>query len=133
MICDDNIIYTQKSLAQRYGITISALQQWYPYAGIVKPKKRGGYFGLDAVQTADFFYVATRIRRLTRYEYLERVIPSGGLDEFMRQTNGLSLYDFLTKYISEDEKQDPIVKSVIRRIEKYEAHQQSSSKFTNYT
>ena len=133
MVCDDNVIYTQKSLAQRDGITISALQQWYPYAGIVKPKKRGGYFDLDAVQTADFFYVATKIRRLTRDEDLQRVIPSGGLDEFMRQKNGLSLYDFLTKHISEDEKQDPIVKSVIRRIEKYEAHQQNSSSFANYS
>ena len=85
------------------------------------------------MQTADFFYVATKIRRLTRDEYLERVIPSGGLDEFMRQNNGLSLYDFLTKHISEDEKQDPIVKSVIRRIEKYEAHQQNSSSFANYS
>ena len=70
-----------------------------------------------------FFYVATKIRRLTRDEYLERVIPSGGLDKFMRQNNGLSLYDFLTKHISEDEKQDPIVKSVIKRIERYETHQ----------
>ena len=41
----------------------------------------------------------------------------------MRQNNGLSLYDFLTKHISEDEKQYPIVKSVIKRIERYETHQ----------
>ena len=51
----------------------------------------------------------------------------------MRQNNGLSLYDFLTKHISEDEKQDPIVKSVIKRIERDEAHQQSSSSFANYS
>jgi hypothetical protein len=34
----ENVIYTQKTLAERYGISIAGLQQWYPYAGIVKPK-----------------------------------------------------------------------------------------------
>ncbi|MBE9212857.1 hypothetical protein IQ247_09150 [Plectonema cf. radiosum LEGE 06105] len=132
MKCEENIIYTQKSLSQRYGISIAALQYWYPYAGIVKPKKRGGYFALDAVEIADLFYVATKIRRLTHEEYLEKVIPAGGLDKFMRQTNGLSLYDFLTKHIPEEEKQNPIVKVVIRRIERNETHQRSSSNFANH-
>ncbi|NJM23180.1 MAG: hypothetical protein HC907_33215 [Richelia sp. SM1_7_0] len=121
MKCEENIIYTQKSLSQRYGISIAALQYWYPYAGIVKPKKRGGYFALDAVEIADLFYVATKIRRLTHEEYLEKVIPAGGLDKFMRQTNGLSLYDFLTKHIPEEEKtKSNCKKFVIRRIERNE-------------
>ena len=76
----ENVIYTQKTLSQRYGISIAALQQWFPYAGIVKPKKRGGYFDAATVEVADIFYVAIRIRRLTFEEYLEQVIPAGGLD-----------------------------------------------------
>ena len=83
MKCEENIIYTQKSLSQRYGISIAALQYWYPYAGIVKPKKRGGYFALDAVEIADLFYVATKIRRLTHEEYLEKVIPAGMLEDLL--------------------------------------------------
>ena len=55
----ENVIYTQKTLAQRYGISITALQYWYRFAGIVKPKKRGGYFSLDAVQVAVIFYEET--------------------------------------------------------------------------
>ncbi|WP_414620827.1 hypothetical protein [Calothrix sp. CCY 0018] len=132
MNCDENVIYTQKSLAQRYGISIAALQYWYPFAGIVKPKKRGGYFALDAVQTADIFYVATKIRRLTHEEYLEKVIPAGGLNKFMMQVNGISLYDFLTKHIPDEEKENPIVKVVIKRIERDEAYQRSSSGFANH-
>lgn len=131
MKCDENVIYTQKSLAQRYGISIAALQYWYPFAGIVKPKKRGGYFDLNAIETADIFYVATKIRKLTHEEYLEKVIPAGGLNNFMLEVNGMSLYEFLTKHISEEEKQNSIVKTVIRRIERNEAHQRSSSEFAN--
>lgn len=133
MKCDENVIYTQKSLAERYGISISALQQWYPFAGIVKPKKRGGYFALDAVETADIFYVAIKIRRLTREEYLNKVIPAGGLDKFMREVNGMNLYEFLTKHIPWKEKENLIVKAVIRRIERDETYQRSSSEFANYT
>ena len=133
MKCDDNVIYTQKTLAQRYGITIVGLQFWYRFAGIVKPKKRGGYFDLSAVEIADLFYVATKIRRLTYEEYLERVIPAGGLDNFMQQTNGMSLYEFLTNHIPEEEKENSIVKSVVKRIERDETYQRSSSEFTNHT
>ncbi|NJN10817.1 MAG: hypothetical protein HC815_23630 [Richelia sp. RM1_1_1] len=132
MKCDENIIYTQKTLAQRYGISIAALQHWYPFAGIIKPKKRGGYFGLDAVEIADIFYVATKIRRLTHEEYLEKVIPAGGLDNFLKQVNGMSLYEFLQNHIPEEEKANPIVKTVIRRIERNETHQRSSSEFANH-
>ena len=32
--------------------------------GIVKPKKRGGYFDAATVEVADIFYVAIRIRKL---------------------------------------------------------------------
>lgn len=133
MKCDENVIYTQKTLAQRYGISITALQYWYRFAGIVKPKKRGGYFSLDAVQIADIFYIATKIRRLTHEEYLEQVIPAGGLDKFIQEVNGISLYEFLTNHIPEEEKQNPIVKTVIRRIERNEAYQRSSSGFANHT
>ena len=133
MKCDTNLIFTQKTLAKRYGISIAALQCWYPFAGIVKPKKRGGYFALDAVEVADIFYVATKIRRLTHKEYLEKVIPAGGLDKFMQQINGVSLYEFLTEHIPEEEKENPIVKAVVRRIERDEAHQYSSSSFANHT
>ncbi len=85
MICE-NVIYTQKTLAERYGISISALQKWYPYAGIVKPRKRGGYFDAATVEIADVFYVATKIRRLTYKEYLQQVIPAGGLDAYLQPT-----------------------------------------------
>ncbi|MGB3640713.1 MAG: hypothetical protein WBA39_24525 [Rivularia sp. (in: cyanobacteria)] len=132
MKCDENVIYTQKTLSERYGISIAALQHWYPFAGIIKPKKRGGYFALDAVEIADIFYVATKIRRLTHEEYLEKVIPAGGLDKFMQETNGISLYDFLTKYIPDEERENLIVKAVIRRLERNEAYQRSSSGFANH-
>lgn len=98
----------------------------------MKPKKRGGYFDLNAVEVADLFYVATKIRRLTHEEYLERVIPAGGLDKFMREINGISLYEFLTKHIPEEEKENLIVKAVIKRIERNEAYQRSSSDFANH-
>ncbi len=133
MNCDENVIHTQKSLSKRYGITITALQRWYPFAGIVKPKKRGGYFALDAVEVADIFYVATKIRKLTHEEYLEKVIPAGGLNNFMLEANGMSLYEFLIKHISSEEKQNSIVKAVIRRIERNEAHKRSSTNFANHT
>ncbi|ABA25303.1 conserved hypothetical protein (plasmid) [Trichormus variabilis ATCC 29413] len=111
------------------GISISALQKWYPYAGIVKPRKRGGYFDAATVEIADVFYVATKIRRLTYKEYLQQVIPAGGLDAYLQKVNGLTLYNFLTKHISDEEKNNPIVQSVIRRIERNEAYQQSGRDF----
>ncbi|MHC5719627.1 MAG: hypothetical protein ACYTX0_48195, partial [Nostoc sp.] len=86
MICE-NVIYTQKTLAERYGISIAALQRWYPYAGIVKPRKRGGYFDATTVEIADVFYVAIKIRRLTCEEYLQQVIPAGGLDAYLQKVN----------------------------------------------
>ncbi len=129
----ENVIYTQKTLSQRYGISIAALQQWFPYAGIVKPKKRGGYFDAAAVEVADIFYVAIRIRRLTFEEYLEQVIPAGGLDAYLRLVNKMTLYDFLTKHISEAEKNNPIVQTVIRRIERNEAYQSASTAATSVT
>ncbi|MBD6615324.1 hypothetical protein FNW02_05565 [Komarekiella sp. 'clone 1'] len=128
MICE-NVIYTQKTLAERYGISIAALQRWYPYAGIVKPRKRGGYFDATTVEIADIFYVSIKIRRLTCEEYLQQVIPAGGLDAYLQKVNDVSLYDFLTKHISDEEKNNPIVQAVIRRIERNEAYQQSGRDF----
>ncbi|NMG08768.1 hypothetical protein [Brasilonema sp. UFV-L1] len=126
MICE-NVIYTQKTLAERYGISIAALQRWYPYAGIVKPRKRGGYFDAAAVEIADIFYVAIKIRRLTCKEYLQQVIPAGGLDAYLQKVNDLSLYDFLTKHISNEEKNNLIVQTVIKRIERHEAYKSTST------
>ncbi|MCC5599759.1 hypothetical protein [Nostoc favosum] len=128
MICE-NVIYTQKTLAERYGISIAALQRWYPYAGIVKPRKRGGYFDATTVEIADIFYVSIKIRRLTCEEYLQQVIPAGGLDAYLQKVNDVSLYDFLTKHISDEEKDNLIVQAVIRRIERNEAYQQSGRDF----
>ncbi|BAZ40515.1 hypothetical protein NIES4101_64760 [Calothrix sp. NIES-4101] len=127
----ENVIHTQKTLAKRYGISIAALQQWYPYAGIVKPKKRGGYFDAATVEIADIFYVAIRIRRLTFEEYLQQVIPVGGLDAYLQKVNKITLYDFLTKYISPQERENEIVQAVIRRIDRYEAYKSASYSATN--
>ncbi|MUG91763.1 hypothetical protein F7734_04415 [Scytonema sp. UIC 10036] len=126
MVCD-NVIYTQKTLAERYGISIAALQRWYPYAGIVKPRKRGGYFDAATVEIADIFYVATKIRRLTCKEYLQQVIPAGGLDAYLQKVNGVTLYDFLTKHIAESEKNNVIVRAVIKRIERNETSKSTST------
>lgn len=126
MVCDD-VMYTQKTLAQRYDISIAALQRWYPFAGIVKPRKRGGYFDASTIEIADTFYVAIKIRRLTCEEYLQQVIPAGGLDAFMQKVNGISLYDFLTKHISNEERENYIVQAVIKRIERNEAYKSAST------
>ena len=127
----ENVIHTQKTLAERYGISIAALQQWYPYAGIVKPKKRGGYFDAATVEIADIFYVAIRIRRLTFEEYLQEVIPAGGLDAYLQKTNHITLFDFLTKYISDEEKNNAIVQTIIRRLERHEAYKSASTTATS--
>jgi DNA-binding transcriptional MerR regulator len=129
----ENIIYTQKTLAERYGISIAALQHWYPYAGIVKPQKRGGYFDAATVEIADIFYVAIKIRRLTCKEYLQQVIPVGGLDTYLQKVNNMTLYDFLTKHISEAEKNNPIVQTVIRRLERHEAYKSVSTTIAGVT
>lgn len=50
----------------------------------------------------------------------------------MQETNGISLYDFLTKYIPDEERENLIVKAVIRRLERNEAYQRSSSGFANH-
>jgi len=129
----ENVIYTQKTLAERYGISIAALQQWYPFAGIVKPKKRGGYFDASTVEIADIFYVAIKIRRLTFEEYLQQVIPAGGLDCYLQKVNSMTLYDFLTKHISEEEQANEIVQAVIKRIERHEAYKPASTTVTSVT
>lgn len=126
MICE-NVIYTQKTLAERYRISIAALQRWYSFAGIVKPKKRGGYFDSSTVEIADIFYVAIKIRRLTFEEYLQQVIPAGGLDPYLQKVNSITLYDFLTKYISDEEQENEIVQAVIKRIERREAYKSAST------
>jgi hypothetical protein len=128
----ENVIYTQKTLAERYGISIAGLQQWYPYAGIVKPKKRGGYFDAATLEIADIFYVAIRMRRLTFEEYLQQVIPVGGLDAYLQKVNKITLYDFLTKYIPDEEKENEIVQAVIKRIERHEAYKSASTTATNF-
>lgn len=127
----ENVIYTQKTLAQRYGISITALQRWYRFAGIVKPKKRGGYFDAVTVEIADIFYIAIKIRRLTFEEYLKQVIPTGGLDVYLQKVNNMSLYEFLTKFISPQERENEIVQAVIRRIERHEAYKSASTTATN--
>jgi hypothetical protein len=129
----ENVIYTQKTLAERYGISIAGLQQWYPYAGIVKPKKRGGYFDAATLEIADIFYVAIRMRRLTFEEYLQQVIPAGGLDAYLQKVNKITLYDFLTKYISDEEKNNAIAQAVIKRIERHETYKPASTTVTSVT
>lgn len=89
----ENVIYTQKTLAERYGISIAALQRCYRYADIVKLQKRGGYFDATTVEIADVFYVAIKIQRLTCEEYFQQVIPAGGLDAYLQKVN--AAFDFL--------------------------------------
>ena len=56
-------------------------------------------------------------------------VPAGGLDAYLQKVNDVSLYDFLTKHISDEEKNNPIVQAVIRKIERNEAYQQSGRDF----
>ena len=50
-----------------------------------------------------------------------------------RLVNKMTLYDFLTKHISEAEQNNPIVQTVIRRLERNEAYQSASITATSFT
>ena len=51
-----------------------------PIRGNRETQEAWRIFDAATVEVADIFYVAIRIRRLTFEEYLEQVIPAGGLD-----------------------------------------------------
>ncbi|KYC34567.1 hypothetical protein WA1_51165 [Scytonema hofmannii PCC 7110] len=117
-------LYTKTELARRYGITTTALKKWYRFAGIIPPKKKGGYFTNDSVEAADYFYIATRYRRLTHSEYLTDVLPAGGLNDYLLKANLMSLEEFIFRYIPEEtRKNDVVVRDVLERIRGHEAHQ----------
>lgn len=117
-------LYTKTELAQRYGITTTALKKWYRFAGIIPPKKKGGYFTNDGVEAADYFYIATKYRRLTHSEYLSDVLPAGGLSEYLLKANLMSLEEFIIRYIPEDPRNnDVVVREILEKIRNNEAYQ----------
>ncbi len=108
-------LHTRTTLAKRYGVSTSALKLWYPPAGVIPPRKKGGFFKERDVESLDYFYVATRYRNLSFKEYEHQVLPMGGLAEFLLDANELSLKDFLLnpQYVNQE---DAIVQEVLRRI-----------------
>ncbi len=115
-------IHTRATLAKRYGVSTSALKLWYTPAGVIPPRKRGGFFKDKDVESLDHFYVATRYRKLSFKEYENQILPMGGLAEFIRDANEVSLKEFLLnpEYVNQN---DEIVKELLRRIDADDSYQ----------
>lgn len=115
-------LHTRTSLSKRYGVTTNAIKLWYAPAGVIPPKKKGGYFKERDIESLDYFYVATRYRKLSFKEYASSVLPMGGLSEFILDANKISLKDFLLnpEYTNQD---DLIVQDVLRRISTDDTYQ----------
>ena len=62
---------------------------------------------------------------------MQQVIPAGGLDCYLQKVNSMTLYDFLTKHISDEEQENEIVQVVIKRIERHEAYKSASTTVTS--
>ncbi|BDA75928.1 unknown protein (plasmid) [Calothrix sp. PCC 7716] len=118
------VIHTRISLSQRYGVTTNAIKSWYSPAGVIPPRKKGGYFNNEDVERLDFFYLATRFCRLTFKEYENKVLPMGGLANYVLHAIEMSLKDFLLnpEYVDQN---NIVVKDILRRLERDAAYQSS--------
>ncbi|OKH36517.1 hypothetical protein NIES2101_36915 [Calothrix sp. HK-06] len=118
------VIHTRSSLSQRYGVTTTAMKLWYSPAGVIPPRKKGGYFNHKEVEMLDYFYLATRFCKLTFREYESKVLPMGGLAKYVLYAIEVTLKDFLLnpEYVDQE---DVVVKDILRRLENDASYQSS--------
>ncbi|RUT03966.1 hypothetical protein DSM106972_048800 [Dulcicalothrix desertica PCC 7102] len=118
------MLYTRTTLAARYGITTTSLKEWYSPAGVIPPRKKGGFFKEIDIEQLDFLCIATRYVKVTKNEYQLNVLPMGGLSEYVLSSHKIPLKDFLLdpKYVNQE---DEVVIEVLRRLENDAAYQSS--------
>ena len=115
-------LHTRTSLSKRYGVTTNAIKFWYNPAGVIPPRKKGGFFREKDIESLDYIYVANRYCKLTFREYECNVLPKGGLEEYIMDANKISLKDFLLdpEYTDQD---DIVVQDILRRIASDDTYQ----------
>lgn len=115
-------LHTRSTLSERYEVSTTALKRWYSPAGVIPPRKKGGFFRERDVESLDYFYLATRFCKLSFTEYESNVLPLGGLAEYVLDAMRISLKDFLLDpdYVNQD---DVVVKDILRRLGADDAYQ----------
>lgn len=123
-------LHTRATLGKRYGVTAGALKRWLSPAGVIPPRRKGGYFQERDVECLDYLYLASRFLRLSFGEYELRVLPMGGLAIYILKANNISLKDFLLapEYVNQD---DAVVKDVLRRINDDDTYQSDGFRVEN--
>lgn len=76
--------------------------------------------------------MANRYCKLTFREYESKVLPKGGLEEYILDANKISLKDFLldSEYTKQD---DIVVRDILRRIENDDTYQSDGFRAENFT
>jgi hypothetical protein len=110
------LLYTQSTLAKQCHVSTQTIKNWCVWAGLTPPKK-ATYFSCDELEALADFYVAYKFLRVQQDDYIDTVLGMGGLKKYISSVRRTNLCQFLTEFLTQEEKANFLVQVLIDRLE----------------
>ncbi|MGB3650861.1 MAG: hypothetical protein WBA41_06575 [Rivularia sp. (in: cyanobacteria)] len=110
------LLYTQSTLAKRCKVTLQTVKNWCLWAGITPPKK-ATYFSCDELEALADFYIAYKFLRVQQNAYIDCVLGMGGLKKYIASVRRISLRQFVTEFLTKEEKDNFLVQILVDKLE----------------
>jgi hypothetical protein len=110
------LLYTQSTLAKHCRVSPQSVKNWCLLAGLTPPKK-AAYFSCDELEALADFYIAYKFLRVQQDEYIDTVLGMGGLKKYISSVRRMSLRQFVTEFLTTEEKVHLLVQVLIEKLE----------------
>jgi hypothetical protein len=109
-------LYTQSILASECRVSLQTVKNWCLWAGLTPPRK-ATYFSCDELEALADFYVAYKFLHVQQGVYVDAVLGVGGLKKYIESVRRMSLHQFVTEFLTQEEKVHLFVQIVIDKLE----------------
>ncbi|MGB3756483.1 MAG: hypothetical protein WBA07_08945 [Rivularia sp. (in: cyanobacteria)] len=110
------LLYTQSTLAKRCKVSLQTIKNWCLWAGLTPPKK-ATYFSCDELEALADFYIAYKFLRVQQNAYIDSVLGMGGLKKYIASVRRMSLRQFVTEFLTEEEKVHFLLQILVDKLE----------------
>ena len=86
------------------------------WAGLTPPKK-ATYFSCDELEALADFYIAYKFLRVEQNAYIDCVLGMGGLKKYIASVRRMSLRQFVTEFLTKDEKAHFLTQILMDKLE----------------
>ncbi|MBV6623154.1 MAG: hypothetical protein KI793_09475 [Rivularia sp. (in: Bacteria)] len=109
-------LYTQSTLAKKCNVSLQTVKNWCLWAGLTPPKK-ATYFSCDELEALADFYIAYKFLRVQQDAYIDTVLGMGGLRKYIASVRRMSLRQFVTEFLTTEEKAHFLVQILVEKLE----------------